>query len=169
MRVSVRQSWSNNCGMAVISLGSGDLAQRDPFFAGPTMCRGPRSLPRSCKSPKLPIYGAGPGVATDAKSNEITAICLTDTLIKCGGHEESVDVVGIHLIRFGRVQNQYRPPGLCVAFRDGISHRRSKETADKVFCEGGPRSFPVCYLGNCLLRRVHEDLPSSPGAVAKAD
>ena len=57
---------------------------------------------------------AGPGVATDAKSNEITAICLTDTLIKCGGHEESVDVVGIHLIRFGRVQNQYRPPGLCV-------------------------------------------------------
>ena len=43
------------------------------------------------------------------------------------------------------------------------------ETADKVFCEGGPRSFPVCYLGNCLLRRVHEDLPSSPGAVAKAD
>ena len=56
---------------------------------------------------------ADPGVATDAKSNEITAICLTDTLIKCGGHDESVDVVGIHLIRFGRVQNQYRPPGLC--------------------------------------------------------
>ena len=56
-----------------------------------------------------------PGVATDAKSNEITAICLTDTLIKCGGHDESVDVVGIHLIRFGRVQNQYRPPGLCTS------------------------------------------------------
>ena len=67
---------------------------------------------------------AGPGVATDAKSNEITAICLTDTLIKCGGHDESVDVVGIHLIRFGRVQNQYRPPGLCVVFRDGVPSLR---------------------------------------------
>ena len=34
------------------------------------------------------LCAAGPGVATDAKSNEITAICLTDTLIKCGGHDE---------------------------------------------------------------------------------
>ena len=86
------------------------------------MCRVQGLCHDRASPPNYLFMRAGPGVATDAKSNEITAICLTDTLIKCGGHDESVDVVGIHLIRFGRVQNQYRPPGLCVVFRDGQRH-----------------------------------------------
>ena len=118
----MRQSWSNNCGMAVISLGLATWPSAIPSSLA-QQCAGGRGLCHDRASPPNYLFmRAGPGVATDAKSNEITAICLTDTLIKCGGHDESVDVVGIHLIRFGRVQNQYRPPGLCVVFRDGQRH-----------------------------------------------
>ena len=126
----MRQSWSNNCGMAVISLGLGDLAQRDPFFAGRQMCRGLEVFATIVQVPQTTYLWRCPGVATDAKSNEITAICLTDTLIKCGGHDESVDVVGIHLIRFGRVQNQYRPPGLC--FLRDISYRQAENLVCRI-------------------------------------
>ena len=117
----MRQSWSNNCGMAVISLGLATWPSAIPSSLA-QQCAGSGLCHDRASPPNYLFMLCCPGVATDAKSNEITAICLTDTLIKCGGHDESVDVVGIHLIRFGRVQNQYRPPGLCVVFRDGQRH-----------------------------------------------
>ena len=109
-----RQSWSNYCGMAVISLDLASVATWPSAIPSSlaqalTMCRGP--LPRSCKSPKLPIYARWPWGRHRRQVQRNHGHLLTDTLIKCGGHDESVDVVGIHFIRFGRVQNRYRPPG----------------------------------------------------------
>ena len=67
------------------------------------------------------------GDATDAKSNEITAIRLTDTLIKCGGHEESVDAAGIHLISIWACpKSDTAPPGgyghFLVNFPEPLTH-----------------------------------------------